>query len=86
MPSEAKQLDSKLAQPWKEWHADLDPMSIKEVREGTLVLSKGGASMSGNHGTTALQKKQVDFNAHKEKPIIKVCQYLICKVLRALQL
>jgi hypothetical protein len=74
MPSEAQQLEEKLEQPWKKWHADLNPMGIEAVREGTLILNQkrgdGRAQVSGNHGTTALKKKYVDLSAPKEKPTI----------------
>ena len=69
MPFKAQQLNGKLKQPWKEWHADLDPMSIEAVREGTLILNKNGDN-SENHDTTALKKKEVDLSAPKEKPTI----------------
>jgi hypothetical protein len=72
MPLESEKHDTKLEQPWKKWHADLNPMGIKAVREGTLTMarSKGGDGESGNHGTTALKKKYVDLSAPKEKPTI----------------
>lgn len=70
MPSEAQQLDAKLEQPWKKWHADLNPMGIEAVRDGTLVLAKDGGDSSGVHGTTALKKKYLDLSAPKEKPTI----------------
>ncbi|UQC77215.1 uncharacterized protein CLUP02_02682 [Colletotrichum lupini] len=74
MPSEAQQNEAKLPQPWKEWQAELEPG--QEVREGTLILLSNDADtntssgQSGNHGTTALQKKIVDLNAAKEKPTL----------------
>lgn len=71
MPSEDQQRAAKLEQPWKQWHTDLDPMSLPDVREGTLVLQRGGDN-SGNHGTTALQKQTFDLNVPKEKPEVKV--------------
>ena len=62
MPSEAQQ--SNLQQPWKKWHADLNPLSRKDVQEGNVILKK---SESG-HGTVAIDQKDVDLTAEKEIP------------------
>lgn len=62
MPSEAEQ--SKLLQPWKEWHGFLNPMGREDVREGTVVIQ----NPDSNHGTVAIDKKEVDLKADKELP------------------
>ncbi|KAK2595621.1 hypothetical protein QQS21_006668 [Conoideocrella luteorostrata] len=52
MPSEAKQ--SKLAQPWKAWHADLNPMSREDIREGTFAWKAGDS----DHGMVAVEPRE----------------------------
>lgn len=74
MPSEAPQSDANLEQPWKKWYSKLKPMSRPDVRDGTLILENNGDNNSGNQGTTALDKRRVDFAATKEKPTLKACQ------------
>lgn len=72
MPSENKQPEAELKQPWKQWHADLNSGSRQDVVDGTLVLHNNGNDNSGTHGTVALQQKHVDLSTFKEKPVIKV--------------
>ncbi|KAK7909059.1 hypothetical protein PG985_014937 [Apiospora marii] len=62
MPTEAEQRD--LPQPWKAWHASLDPMSRQDIRDGSYILTNA----DGGHGTVANEPRQVDLNAQKEKP------------------
>lgn len=63
MPSEKAQ--SKLPQPWKQWHADLNPMGRQDIREGTF-LRKAGDS---DHGMVAVEPRwDVDLSKEPRKP------------------
>ncbi len=64
MPSEAEQ--SKLAQPWKEWHAKLDPMSRQDIHEGNVIM-RAPAGDKGSMLATA--PREVDLKAKKEIPL-----------------
>lgn len=61
MPSEAQQ--SKLQQPWKQFHASLNPWSRKDVQEGNVILYA-----DSGHGTVSLDQKKVDLKVDKEVP------------------
>lgn len=63
MPSEAEQ--SKLPQPWKAWYESLDPWSRQDIRDGAVYVDDGGDK---NHGTVAIDQKDVDLNAPKATP------------------
>ena len=60
MPSEAEL--SKLPQPWKAWHASLDPWSRQDIRDGAVYVADGDDK---NHGTVAIDRKDVDLSAPK---------------------
>lgn len=62
MPSEAQQ--SKLKQPWKQYHTSLNPWSRKDVRDGNVVLVNADSA----HGTTSIDQKKVDLKVDKEIP------------------
>lgn len=62
MPSEAQQ--SKLQQPWKQYHAFLNPWSRKDVQEGNVIL----VNEDSGHGTTSIDQKKVDLKVLKEIP------------------
>lgn len=47
-------------------------MSRVDVRDGTLLLENNDDDSSGNQGTSAVGKREVDLSAAKEKPIVKV--------------
>lgn len=63
MPSEAEQ--ATFEQPWKAWHGHLDPWSRQDVRDGAVYLLE---SDNQNHGTVAINKKDIDLSAPKEVP------------------
>ena len=63
MPSEAKQ--SELPQPWKVWHGSLDPWSRQDIKDGAVYVNDGEDK---NHGTVAIDKKDVDLSAPKATP------------------
>jgi hypothetical protein len=62
MPIETEQ--SKLEQPWKQWHSSLKPLSRKDVREGNVILANADSA----HGTTAVDQKDLDLKAEKKIP------------------
>lgn len=62
MPSEAQQ--STLPQPWKKYHALLNPWSRKDVQEGRVVL----VNEDSGHGTIYIDQKNVDLKVDKEIP------------------
>lgn len=62
MPSEDQQ--SKLQQPWKKYHASLNPWSRKDVQKGNVVLTNADST----HGTTSIDRKKVDLKVDKEIP------------------
>lgn len=71
MPSENEQ--SKLQQPWKQWHSSLNPWSRKDVREGNVIL----VNADSGHGTTAIDQKKVDLKADKETPKMYVIRIIL---------
>jgi hypothetical protein len=63
MPSEAEQ--SKLSQPWKAWHANLNPMGRADIREGTFAWKAGDS----DHGMVAVEPRDdVDLSKPKKAP------------------
>ena len=82
MSSEGERSKGIMKQPWKEWYADLKLANVQTFQDGAPVLQYGPdgtgggpqpvPAPNGHHGTTSLQKKQVDLNAFKEKPALKV--------------
>lgn len=77
MTSEGERPEGSMKQPWKKWHADLKPANLPIFQDGAPLLYRGGGNdpkpgPASNHGTTSLQKRQVDLSAFKEKPTPKV--------------
>ncbi|KAL3952367.1 hypothetical protein ACCO45_012310 [Purpureocillium lilacinum] len=64
MPAESQQAN--LQQPWKKWHAALNPWGRKDVREGNVILKNADSG----HGTVAVDQKNIDLKAAKEVPKI----------------
>lgn len=73
MPYEDQQRE--LVQPWKQWHAELDPDSLSSevLQKGTSGGGNGGGGTGGgnmNHGTVAIQpRSDVALNDEKPKPV-----------------
>jgi hypothetical protein len=63
--------DGSKVQPWKQWEEGIRVRAEEEREGGILLRGDGGSTAQPTHGTVAIDPRDVDFSAPKEKP--KMC-------------